>query len=385
MQHYDYIMAGGGMAALSLSYQIVSWRPDASILIVDPQRKGENDRTWSYWAASPQPFDEIASTSWRSVRLDGHGWSTSIDIAPYVYRMIRSVDFYDAVLSRLEDAPNVAFHRADVVTVEDGAESALIECGDGSTWVGDWVFDSRFDPAEYAERTGPYHYLKQHFLGWTIEADAPVFDPDAITMFDFRTPHHDQMRFVYVLPSSTTRALVEFTLFSAALLDDDEYVSALSTYIGEVLGIGAYRVVERERGVIPMTDEHVPRHAGRRVLAIGTRGGRVKPSTGYAFRRTQADSLAIVASLRDAGHPFAVPATKPRFALLDTMMLQVMHRNGARCEDVFSRLFRKNPAGRLFRFLDEEVSLAEMLAVMATVPWAPFIRAFVRTRLLGKV
>ena len=385
MQHYDYIMAGGGMAALSLSYQIIEWNPAASILIVDPERKGENDRTWSYWAADPQPFDAIASASWRTVRLNGDGWSTSIDIAPYVYRMIRSVDFYDTVLSRLERAPHVAFHRADVTVIEDGAESALIECGDGSTWVGDWVFDSRFDPAEYAERTGPYHYLKQHFLGWTIEADRPVFDPDAITMFDFRTPHHNEMRFVYVLPSSTTRALVEFTLFSATLLDDQEYVAALSTYIGDVLGIESYRVVERERGVIPMTDEPARRRAGRRILAIGTRGGRVKPSTGYAFRRTQADSLAIVASLRDTGHPFAIPAAKPRFALLDTMMLQVMHRSGERSQEVFSRLFARNPVDRLFRFLDEEVTLAEMLAVMATVPWAPFIRAFVRTRLFGKV
>ena len=64
MEHFDYIMAGGGMAALSLAAAIVRPLPDASILIIDPERKGENDRTWSYWSARPQPFDHLACATW---------------------------------------------------------------------------------------------------------------------------------------------------------------------------------------------------------------------------------------------------------------------------------------------------------------------------------
>ena len=225
----------------------------------------------------------------------------------------------------------------------------------------------------------------QHFLGWEVETAAPRFDPTTVTLFDFRTPQKNEMRFMYLLPFSPTRALVEFTLFSASLLEDAEYSGALEEYLSGVLELGDYRVVGREKGVIPMTDQPFPRRIGAQTLTIGTKGGRVKASTGYAFRRVQTDVQAIVSSLERHGHPFAVPASPPGFATLDTMLLQIMYRRGALSETVFTRLFSRNPIQRLLRFLDEETSLTETVAIMATVPWGPFIRAWVRTKLLGRV
>lgn len=134
-----------------------------------------------------------------------------------------------------------------------------------------------------------------------------------------------------------------------------------------------------------MTDEPVLRREGSRTLAIGTRGGRVKASTGYAFRRTQRDTAAIVESLTRYGHPFALPEPPARMRALDTTLLQVMYRRGELSEQTFTNLFRRNPISRLLRFLDEETSLPETLALMATVPIGPFLVAFFRTQLLGKV
>ncbi|MFW5742433.1 MAG: lycopene cyclase family protein [Spirochaetota bacterium] len=389
MEAYDFIMAGGGMAGLSLAHALVTGPyPDASILIVDPETKGENDRTWCYWSREIEPFDSIVVHSWPRLRFATDAWTNDFDLGEYRYNMIRGADFYDTVLDVLERRPGVEFERARVLDIVDIGDAARVET-DTRTVRGRWVFDSRFEPEEYERRSdaraGSHHYLKQHFVGWTIETTRPLFDPDTATLFDFRTPQHNEMRFVYVLPFSQHRALVEYTLFSANLLESEEYTRAIEAYLRDVLGVEEYRVVEREQGVIPMTDEPVRRREGEATLAIGTRGGLVKASTGYAFRRTQHDTSAIVASLARHGHPFDLPRTPLRFRALDTTLLQVMYRRGELSEPAFASMFGKNPIQRMLRFLDEKTSLAETIAIMTTVPIAPFLVAFARTQLLGKV
>ncbi|MFP4113226.1 MAG: lycopene cyclase family protein [Spirochaetota bacterium] len=385
MQKYDFVMAGGGMAGLSLAHALVTGPfRDSAILIVDPETKGENDRTWCYWSAAPERFDRIASESWSRLRFASHEWIHDFDLGEYRYSMIRGADFYDDVLGVLEESSNVEFERGRVVEIVDETDGALVRTEKRSVRAS-WVFDSRFDPAEYEQRTGPHHYLKQHFVGWTVETEDARFEPEVATLFDFRTPQHHEMRFVYVLPFGERRALVEYTLFSAELLEDEEYTSAIESYLRDVIGTERYRVVDRERGVIPMTDEPVNRREGEHTLAIGTRGGTVKASTGYAFRRTQHDTEAIVRSLAEHGHPFDLPTPPWWFARLDTMLLQVMHRRGELSERTFTGLFSRNPIERLFRFLDEEVTVAETLAVMTTVPIPTFLKAFWRSIVLGKV
>jgi lycopene beta-cyclase len=102
----------------------------------------------------------------------------------------------------------------------------------------------------------------------------------------------------------------------------------------------------------------------------------VKGSTGFAFHRTQRDSRRIVASLEKEGHPFAVPAAPGRYRVMDAMLLHLLANRPELSERIFSDLFSKNPVERLFRFLDEQSSVGQDLAIMASVPWWPFIRAW---------
>ncbi|HAO50811.1 MAG TPA: lycopene cyclase, partial [Runella sp.] len=59
MQNYDFIIAGGGLAGLSLAYYMnQTVLRDKSILIIDQDTKSQNDRTWCFWEKDPQsPFD----------------------------------------------------------------------------------------------------------------------------------------------------------------------------------------------------------------------------------------------------------------------------------------------------------------------------------------
>jgi lycopene beta-cyclase len=109
------------------------------------------------------------------------------------------------------------------------------------------------------------------------------------------------------------------------------------------------------------------------VLAIGVRGGRIKPSTGYAFSRVQADCEAIVQSLLDHGHPSALPASPAPYGWLDAVMLRVMRDHGELIAPAFATLFSRNPAARILRFLDEQASPLDVLAIMASLPVPLFV------------
>ncbi len=381
---YDFVMAGGGAAGLSLAYHLrrngfVAER----VLIIDKDDKRSNDRTWCFWSADETEFDQIAAKRWRKLAVIAENTQV-LDLAPYTYTMIRGVDFYRYVKEFLARDKNTVFLTAVVDEIRDGEEVAEV-VADGRTYRARWVFDSFFVPRNFSVDTKKYHFLKQHFTGWFIETESPEFDPETVTWFDFRTPQNNEMRFMYVLPESPTRALVEFTLFSADLLSDDQYENALKAYVHSVLNIDRYVIHESEHGVIPMTEQPFARRGGRRIMYTGTKAGRVKASTGFAFNRIQKDSLAIVASLKAYGHPFRVKSVPHRYRVFDTILLQIMYRRGGESKDVFTRLFRRNPIHRLFRFLDEESSIRDDLAIMASVRWSLFIGAWFRTRILRKI
>ena len=71
-------------------------------------------------------------------------------------------------------------------------------------------------------------------------------------------------------------------------------LSLRKSKVSDVLKISDYTLCSEERGAVPITDDPLVRTLGQRVMAIGARAGRIKPSTGYAFMRVQKDSEEIV-------------------------------------------------------------------------------------------
>lgn len=385
MSEYDFIMAGGGAAGLGLAYHICqSAIPARKILIIDRDQKNRNDRTWCFWTSRPTPYDHLVYHTWDQIEFIGDSFRRVYDLHPYRYQMIRGIDFYRGMHSALTAATGVDFLHAQVSEVEDGASSAQV-IANNQAYPSKWIFNSLLNPADFTHGPPKRHNLMQHFKGWEIETNHDAFNPRAATLFDFRTPQKGAMRFFYILPFSKRRALVEYTLFSANLLKGHEYDRELAEYIENVLGITDYRTESTETGQIPMTDRPFPRKMGQRVMAIGTRGGLVKPSSGYAFLRMQQDSSAIVRSLSDYGHPFAVQPSSWRYRLFDSIMLQVMFRQGDQMKSIFTSLFKNNPLPRIFRFLDEVAPLPENLQLLASLPSAPFMKALIRLKLLGRI
>jgi lycopene beta-cyclase len=99
------------------------------------------------------------------------------------------------------------------------------------------------------------------------------------------------------MPTSATTALVEYTLFSEALLSSDDYDNALKLYITEFLAIKEYSIQHEEFGIIPMTNQKFALQK-ERIIQMGVAGGQVKGSSGYAFQFIQKRTASIIESLK---------------------------------------------------------------------------------------
>lgn len=378
MEKYDYIIAGGGAAGLSLAYHLIhSNLRECSILIVDREKKERNDRTWCFWSNRPTYYNSIYYRSWQKLAVISSDLKNVFTLGPYQYCMIRGIDFYTYTRQALEARKNVRFIHASVNQIIDGPEYSIVVANKES-FLADWVFDSRFSPDLLQSKPGRWHYLYQHFRGWLIRTEQDEFDPSTPYLFDFRTIQERGLCFFYVLPLSPREALIEYTIFSDFLLPSEIYDEKLKQYIHDILLIHEYTILEVENGVIPMTDFPFQRKLGNRILAIGTRGGLIKPSSGYAFSRIQNDSAAIVRSLEKFGHPFCIPRSPSRYQWFDSILLEVLYRDGKAACPIFLDLFQKNPIERVFRFLDETGGIAENLQILASLPTLPFIRALIR-------
>ena len=376
---YDYLIVGGGAAGLSLAYHmaLAPRLAEKKVLLIEPEAKTQNDRTWSFWADAPSVFDGIVAHEWSNIAFRSPGFERVIDLGRYRYKTINGLDYYRFVHQALAARPaQVTVVRDTVETLANTVTGVLARTTGGTTYTARYAFDSRPPDLEKLKQPAKHRYLLQHFVGWEVETDTDVFDPATVEFMDFRGPQQHEARFIYVLPHSPRKALVEYTLFSENVLPKTEYEAAIREYLVSTLSLQDYRITAEEVGAIPMTDHPLPARNGTHIINLGTRGGRAKPSTGYAFKRIQQQSARLVQALAATGGPPAdATGDKWQFRLFDTLLLDIMQRRGETTRDIFRQLFERNPVERIFRFLDEQTPWADNLRIMNSVSAGPFLRS----------
>ncbi|MEP7258825.1 MAG: lycopene cyclase family protein, partial [Flavitalea sp.] len=213
MNSYDYIIAGAGAAGLSLLMRMIDSGKlsDKKILLVDRTPKIKNDRTWCFWEKEPGIFEPIIYKEWQRLWFHGEGYSKLHDISPYRYKLIRGIDFYKYCFKTISEQPNITVLYGDIKSCVSNESETFIMV-DEKKIAAAYIFSSIL-PERKPLKPNQY-YLLQHFKGWIIETSIPRFDPSQATLMDFRISQDAGTAFVYVMPFSPTKALVEYTLFS---------------------------------------------------------------------------------------------------------------------------------------------------------------------------
>ncbi len=369
----DLALIGGGGAASLVLAALGRQGAGARVAIVDPVHKRGQDRTWAFWGTPGTFLDPLLSASWDEADVVTPTGRRALPLRPLRYAMLRSAPLYDLAAQAEKELSAVRITERAEQVVDDG-ERVLISAPDGTPLVrAAWALDSRPRPPR---RPGRTNWL-QHFRGWWLEADEPVFDPGRAVLMDFRTPQPARgVSFGYVLPVSDRFALVEYTEFSPAVLTGDEYDAALRGYSALLgLDLAALRVREVEDGVIPMTDGPFDPHPSPRVVRLGTAGGATRPSTGFTFSAMARQADDIARAVAAGRPPVPAPPYPARHLWMDAVQLRALDRGQVDGVAFFDRLFARNPAERVLRFLDGTTTPAEDLRLMASTPLLPMTRA----------
>lgn len=372
MKHYHYIFTGSGLSALMTIYEmILSGKfKDKSILLLDENLKKTNDRTWCFWDEKNN-FDTIISKKWAVALFADETFKRNLDLNPYQYKMIQGLDFYNLVFDLISKQENIRFANQKVINFEELGNHCVVKTTEES-YTCNKIFNSIFNPNLVKDQS-KYPLLQQHFIGWFIKSNSAIFDSNCATFMDFSVEQRGNTRFMYVLPTSSTEALLEYTLFSEELLSKEEYENEIQKYI-QNLGITEYEIVDKEQGNIPMTCYKFWKLNTKNIVNIGSAGGWTKASTGFTFKNTAKKSKALVQFLQSETD-FRKFHKTDKYWFYDLLFIDVLFKNNALGSAVFSSLFKKGNPTLILKFLDNETTFLEDLQVMLKCPKIPFIKA----------
>jgi lycopene beta-cyclase len=369
------VILGAGLAGLSLADALADRGCPAPIVLIDRRGRWSNDRTWCTWLTGPLRYAELSThrwAAWRTVRGGDEARGRS-HAHPYV--RIEAATLYDRVLSRLDGLSSCEIRTGEaVLAIDTSGPSPIVQTTREHIEAG-LVVDalgassSLRAPADPA----PGPALSQRFLGWEVCAPAGTFDPQTVTLMDFRASGPDGVDFLYVLPFSGERALVEHTSIGVGGPGAAARRRALATELDTIAGAGRWECEREERGLIGMTAAPFPLCHGPGTCTVGGAAGAVRPSSGYAFSRTQRHVTAVADAITGA-RPLPQTVAPARFAALDRVFLTALAGADDGGEELFWRLAGVD-AGAFARFMTDVSTPWDEARMIAALPGLAMARA----------
>ena len=397
---YDYIIAGAGGAGLSLLHYLMEspGLSSKSILVIDKSFQKTNDRTWCFWEKNISAFENLVKNSWDTISIHAEGFDKELPTAPFSYKMIQGIDFYNAVLSKAKTKTNIHFQEAiilDIIAIDPAnpSKGAKVEW-EGSAAIGQYIFSSLLPfqmnqlatAAVYSNSlqagtssNNKAPFLWQHFKGRVVQFDAPVFNKSIAKLMDFNVPQQGATAFMYQLPLNEREALVEYTIFSENVLAISQYDEVLDAYLATAFPGSTYITKHDEIGAIPMTQIELASTQAP-IYTIGALGAAIKASTGYAFQFIQEQCKNIATQL-EHGLPLQTKVHNTRHQFYDAVLLDILFHHKMQGAEIFKRIFAKNEAATVFKFLSNTSTIMEDIKIMRSLPTNIFLPAAIKVLL----
>ena len=319
---HDVIIAGGGLAGGLIALRLRAFRPSLDILVLEAGPVLGGIHTWSCFESDLTPAirDWIApmiSHRWvgYSVRFPGYERRLT---TPYL--SIASSQFADHVTKELG-----ASIRLNTPVADLNANIAML--ADGTTLTAPLIIDAR------GPSSGPLVLGWQKFLGQEVELAAPHGLASPIVM-DATVDQLDGYRFLYTLPLSPTRLIIEDTRYSdGEALEKADLRAGIADY-AELQGWKIASVVREEDGILPIAlggDIAAWWDASGAAASVGLRAALFQPATGYSLPDAArlADEIAVLprldtATVRDVVRQRSMTTWRDRafFRLLNRMLFR---------------------------------------------------------------
>ncbi len=237
---------------------------------------------------------------------------------------------------------------------------------------GDFIFDSR--PPKFKKNT-----MLQHFYGLVFDFEENIFDEDTAILMDFRCDQSKGIHFIYLLPFSRKKALIESTLFSKKIEDYDFYVNSIKKYIHQFYKTDRYKISREESGIIPMSYVSLPNENS---INIGTRGGATRPSSGYTFSFIQKQIDKIICQINQK-KKIKNNVHKKFDLLMDKIFLDVLDKNKNIMPDIFLKLSSNLSGDEMAKFMSGEAKLKIWFKIIIKMPKVIFLSSLLSVLING--
>ena len=350
---------GNGCAALSLA-RLIRNLPNYKLnLFIGDKNKINKDHFWGFWKVkvNKEAYNN-ANYMWSKWSINTNETKHILTSVKHPYCVIKRQKWLDICRNQLE-SENLKVFENNVLENDDElfAKNKKIKC--------DLVFDSR--PPKL-----PSNVLLQHFEGFVVNSDKDVFDENLAILMDFRCDQSRGMHFIYMLPFSKRKALVESTMFSKTVENKKFYSNEISKYLKKHYNLIEFTKSDHEKGIIPM---HYISNESKNTYNIGTRGGAVRPSSGYAFTFIQKQAFQIISQLKNR-EKINTKIHNNIDLFLDKIFINVINEYPKLAPKIFSSLARILNGDEMAKFMSGNASLLTTCKIIISMPKIPFIKSF---------
>ena len=372
LESADIVALGGGMASLSLVTALLQRGYQGRIIILEQLVTPNCDKTWCFWGKGSVPhyLHPLIRQQWSqwSVSHNGREVSQSSINGRNDYCCIQAEDFYRFALTLVEQADNVVFIGGQsIIDAQEQASQVKVRSHDYDI-VAQHCLDTRYQSESYEKG------LYQCFAGLWLEADQALFDPSKVELMHNLECHDGVLHFDYVLPLSSHQALFERTFFSPKPLLFEDLRRDSEQEITSRYGNIDVNIQRREQGILPMIASLLPVDTDCWHYA-GMAGGHMRSATGYAFVSVQRWAQVVAAAMMNNKPWPNYQPIKDRYRWMDKIFLRVLAQQMDIAPALFLRLLEKTDSDQFTRFMTEQASYRDLLAILKAMPKRPFINA----------
>ena len=374
----DLIILGGGCAGLSLGMNLANYgEASPRTLILEGRKEYTNDRTWCFWGGFGSESEKLSTHRWESFSITTAKDRITRRCKDNPYLMVASKDFYQSAQGVITQSSQIHLKMESIVSGEILKRDGYWQV---ETPTGVYKAPRIVDTRPKVPKLNDFHpLLWQSFLGEEITTEEEIFDPGCAELMDFWGSSPERILFLYVLPFSKKKALVEATVFGPEPLNAGDLEASFGALVKQRLQGCPYSSGRREHGIVPMGAPLENRQKDPSYVHAGLMAGGARPSSGYAFQRIWKWSQECAMVLATGRPPISHAQDPFIIRTMDALFLQVLYSRPDLAPELFFSLFSKVDSVRVARFMSDRAGLADCLRIMASPPPVPFLSELAKT------
>ena len=333
-----------------------------NILLLEQKDNINSDQTFCVWEGPGLPsiadeFQLNPKKVWKKIALSSLNYEIKKDTQPYSYVCFDGKEVLESLSNSCnEKITTIKKEKVSAIEYEGNIQAVTTN---SNTYYGKFIVDSRNNIKQHEIKSSLVH---QAFVGSEIESTQERFKPDEVTLMSF-TQKDDQIEFIYILPFTKNRALIETTVFSM----EPKLEAIENTHKETLKTYEPYKEIRQEKAIIPMavispTEE-------KRILKIGIGGGMMRASSGYSMRRIANWAVKLGGSqLSESNIATYRYRSNKWLNYLDKIFLNVILKYPEKGPYLFMMLFRRAKIPSLIKFLSDKPTGPDLINILLCMP-----------------